>query len=78
MKHLVVHASKSALPVQQVEHVVSPASPNRQVQLFHMKLLSFGRKQDGANVTSKAAIGPGPRQGRDIDDNRDLVAARPI
>jgi hypothetical protein len=77
MKDLVVGVPKSALPVQQVAHVLGPASSSRQAQLFHVELFSFGREQDGAHVTSKAPVSPGPSQRRDIDRNRSLVAKWP-
>jgi hypothetical protein len=74
MKDLVVHASKAALSVQQVAHMSSPAAPHRQAELCHVECLALSGLQHGLNVASIAPVGPGSRQGRDIDRNSDLVS----
>jgi hypothetical protein len=78
VKDLVVHASKAALSVQQVAHMLSPATSRWQAQLLDAELFSLRRQQHGSHVASTAAIGSRPSQRRDVDRDSDLVPTLPI
>jgi hypothetical protein len=78
MEDLVVHASKAALFVHEVAHVLHPAASRRQAQLCHPEMFSLGCQQHGAHVAAIAPIRPRPGQRRDVDRNSNLVSTLSI